>query len=349
MNNFDPAGLIRPHLLRLKPYSSARDEFSGQASVFLDANEHPTDTPFNRYPDPHQQDLKQHIARIKGGTPDRIFLGNGSDEPIDLLIRMVCIPGKDRILIPVPTYGMYRVSAAIHDTAVDTVPLNPDFSLPVERLLEEVTQDTKIIFLCSPNNPTGNLFDREAIHQVIRSFNGLVVVDEAYIDFSPSGSFLTEPGTRRNLVILQTFSKAWGLAGLRLGMCFADPFIIDILDRIKAPYNISSLVQSAVIEILKGKSSPSDADTIVAERNRLAGELQRLPFVVQVFPSEANFLLIRMDDPTACYRYLRDHGIITRDRSREPLCEGCLRITVGTPEQNRQLINLLHSFQTTTL
>ncbi|MFM7195172.1 MAG: histidinol-phosphate transaminase [Bacteroidota bacterium] len=341
MNSFSLERIIRPHLLNLKPYSSARDEFKGKASVFLDANENPVAGSYNRYPDPRQSELKALLARIKKIDPDQLFLGNGSDEPIDLLIRACCEPGKDRILIPVPTYGMYQVSAAIHDIAVDQVTLAPDFSLPAERMLSAITPETKLIFLCSPNNPSGNRFDTDAVTKIMTYFNGIVVVDEAYIDFCPSGSFTEHLVQHPNLVILQTLSKAWGLAGLRLGLCMAQPELIAVLNRIKAPYNISSLVQETVIRELKGKSVPPDAAMIIEERNRLAGRLAELPEVLQVFPGEANFLLVKFNDASATYGYLRNHGIIVRDRSHEPLCGSCLRITVGTPDENDLLINTL--------
>ena len=345
MSDFSIEKLIRPHLLNLKPYSSARDEYSGTATVFLDANENPVTSAFNRYPDPYQSELKSMISRIKGVSAERIFLGNGSDEPIDLLIRACCEPGKDRILIPVPTYGMYRVSASIHDIQTDQIPLDPDFSLPVDRLLAAVTPETKIIFLCSPNNPTGNRFDSKAMMRIIDSFNGLVVVDEAYIDFCATDGMTRGLEQHPNLVILQTLSKAWGFAGLRLGMCMANPALIRVLNRIKAPYNISSLVQSTLINMLKDRSTPPAIAMIVKERERLAQTIRLLPFVETIHPSEANFLLVKIDDPAGCYRYLRSRGIIVRDRSHEPLCAGCLRITVGTPEENDLLIQTLQQFR----
>ena len=341
MSTFSLERIIRPHLLRLKPYSSARDEFSGTAAVFLDANENPVNSPFNRYPDPGQSKLKSLLANLKKVDADQLFLGNGSDEPIDLLIRACCEPGKDRILIPVPTYGMYKVSAAIHDVQVDQVTLAPDFSLPLERMLSAITPETKLIFLCSPNNPSGNRFDPDVVMKIINTFTGIVVVDEAYIDFCPSGSFTDRLSTYPNLAILQTLSKAWGLAGLRLGLCIAHPDLIAVLNRIKAPYNISSLVQETVIRQVGTLEAPPDAAMIVGERERLAADLNGLPGVCRVHPGEANFLLVKFSDPSVTYGYLRSHGIIVRDRSHEPLCEGCLRITVGTPEENDLLINTL--------
>jgi histidinol-phosphate aminotransferase len=347
--------LIRPNITALVPYSSARDEFAGREGIFLDANEHPVDNGLNRYPDPRQTALRNRVASIKGVDPGWLFLGNGSDEAIDLLIRIFCEPGRERILTLSPTYGMYAVCAAIQDVPVDRVLLNPDFTLDVTRVLESIRFDTKMIFLCSPNNPTGNQIPVEDIRFLAVRFNGIVVVDEAYIDFAGGVSALTLLDECPNVVVLQTFSKAWGLAGVRLGMAFGRPELVRVMNKVKYPYNVNVLTASAVENVLvrlseglkQGKQNERqigpDVRMILTERIRLADRLKRIPAVQKVYPSNANFLLVRFDDPKGTYRYLSDNGLIVRDRSTQPLCEGCLRITVGTPEQNDKLIDLLES------
>ena len=330
--------LVRPNIRGLKPYSSARNEFSGQASVFLDANENPFETSLNRYPDPLQKQLKTAIAAVKGVAEKHIFLGNGSDEAIDLLIRIFCEPGKDSIIITPPTYGMYRVSADIAGAGVLEVPLLPGFQPDVQAILDAADNRTKLLFLCSPNNPTGNALDEKAVLGLIRDFPGIVVIDEAYIDFSAHPGYAKKIDEFPNLVVLQTLSKAWGLAAIRLGMAFAGEPIIGLLNKVKPPYNINELTQRAALEALTAPAAMQEQlKVILDQRNSLEFSLRELPAVEKIYPSDANFLLVKLTDPAAMYRHLADEGIIVRDRSRVILCEGCLRITVGTPEENEKL------------
>ncbi|NLI24053.1 MAG: histidinol-phosphate transaminase [Bacteroidales bacterium] len=336
---------FRPSVLSLTPYSSARDDFQGEASVFLDANENPYNSPYNRYPDPHHRKLRKRISELKQIPPESIFLGNGSDEAIDLLIRAACEPGVHSILAIDPTYGMYAVAAAVNNVKYTRVLLNEDFTLNREKLLRAVTPKTRLLFLCSPNNPTANSFDSGDIDYVIRNFPGLVVLDEAYIDFSRHPGFLGRLQEYENLVILQTFSKAWGLAGARLGMAFAHPDIISILYKIKYPYNINVLTQELVLNVL---SQPSVKDQwvemILKERAILEQALAALPCIKNVYPSDANFLLVRVDEPEKIYNWLCTWSVIVRNRSNVSLCSGCLRITVGTPGENRILLEALSSY-----
>ncbi|GET19842.1 histidinol-phosphate transaminase [Prolixibacter denitrificans] len=341
---FDIQNLLRDNIRKLKPYSSARDEFSGEAAVFLDANENPFNAPYNRYPDPRQTELKNKIVPVKKVPAENIFLGNGSDEPIDLLIRAFCSPGKDNIVAIAPTYGMYRVAADVNDVRVIESPLNADYTLSPKPVLDTVTPDTKMIFLCSPNNPTGNALEKEAMLEILNNFNGLVIVDEAYIDFCPEKSLLPELPEHPNLVVLQTFSKAWGMAGIRLGMAFASQEIIDVLNRIKYPYNINILTQLKAIELIELEKEKSDwVKILVSEREKLAEKLREFPFVVKVYPSDANFLLIKTHDPRGIYDYLVEEKIIVRDRSGVALCEGSLRISVGSEMENQRLIEALEA------
>ena len=338
--------LIRKNILALKPYSSARDEYSGEAMVFLDANENPWNQPYNRYPDPLQRNLKDKIAALKGVADDSIFLGNGSDEPIDLLIKAFCEPGVHHIIQMEPTYGMYQVAAGINNTPVKRVPLTVDYQLDVTAMLASVDENTRMIFLCSPNNPTGNLLRKADIEAVLNGFEGPVVVDEAYIDFEPGGSFLPLLGNYDNLVVLQTFSKAWGMAGIRLGMAFARPDLIAILNKIKYPYNINILTQAKAMELLGNDGDMSQwVSVLVKERESLAAQLAGLSFVEKVWPSDANFLLVKVKNAREIYNYLVSKGIIVRDRSRILLCEESLRITVGSEEENTILLEALHSMQ----
>ncbi|WP_019987280.1 histidinol-phosphate transaminase [Rudanella lutea] len=351
MPTIDLNTLLRPHILTLTPYSSARDEYTGKEGVFLDANENAlgsaTAGPYNRYPDPYQALIKEKLAPIKGVRPGQIFLGNGSDEPIDLLIRATCRPGHDSILIMPPTYGMYEVSATINDIRQIRVPLTPDFNLDVEAVLAAIEPDTKIIWICSPNNPSGNQLSADAIRRVLEAAtHSLVVVDEAYIDFADAPSWTTQLDQYPNLVVLQTFSKAWGLAALRLGMCFASEELIAVLNKIKPPYNISAPTQALALEAL---DHVDDKDAMVreilAERAVLAAALRALPIVQHVYPSDANFLLVRFDNARAVFDYLIDQQVIVRDRSKVKWCDGCLRITVGTPAENAVLMSRLQQFQ----
>ena len=349
-NSFDLKKILRPHILNLAPYSSARDEYTGHVGVFLDANENPygsvTEENFNRYPDPHQFEIKRKLAPLKNINVERIFLGNGSDEPIDLLVRATCTPGKDHVIIMPPTYGMYEVSASIHDVKIDKVSLTADYQIDVEAVLDAVTSDTKLIWICSPNNPTGNVMQENDIETILANFNGLVVVDEAYIDFTDTLSWLSRLDNFPNLVVLQTFSKAWGLAGLRTGMCFASEELIKILNKIKAPYNISQPAQQALLKGLDSADKMSlMVEEILKERASLCTMLENLSLVNKVFPSDANFLLVKFDDAKSVMDFLLEETIIVRDRSRVHLCEGCLRISIGTLEENEILVESLKKYQ----
>jgi len=343
---FDISGMVRENIRNLKPYSSARDEFTGNASVYLDANENPLNPPLNRYPDPRQQVLKQKLGELKGQTSDNIFLGNGSDEAIDLLFRVFCEPGSDSVLTVDPTYGMYGVCAAINDVERKSVLLNVDFSLDPERVLEAVDDSTRIIFICSPNNPTSNALDTDAILEIVSRAPCLVVVDEAYVDFNPGSSLLSQVPELKNMVVLQTLSKAWGLAGIRLGMAFAHPELIGYLSSIKYPYNVNTLSLDAALAALEAsQEQEAMVGLILEERSRLAVALEKLSFVLELHPSDANFLLVRVGDPTGLYGFLMEKGIIVRDRSSVPLCKGCLRITVGSPAENDQIIKALNQYK----
>jgi histidinol-phosphate aminotransferase len=334
--------LVRRNVLTMKPYSSARDEFQGEAEIFLDANENPYPSPYNRYPDPLQWKVKEKLAEIKGVKPDQVFLGNGSDEPIDLIIRAFCEPNQDSILITEPTYGMYKVCAEVNAVNVQQVLLTQEFDLDLDAFPNAFDATTKVIFLCSPNNPTGNLLSRDKITEVLKRFYGLVVIDEAYIDFTKSKSFVHDLKKYSNLVVLQTFSKAWGLAGLRLGMCFASEEIINILNKIKYPYNVNIRTQDLAIDALENAYRKDIwVDEILKERDVLIKALRSLKIVEKVFPSDANFVLARVKDAPSAYQYLIDNRIIVRDRSKVNLCYNCIRITVGTPEENKRLIEAL--------
>ena len=336
---------VRPNIRSLSPYSTARDEAQGSPDIFLDANESPyPGLGYNRYPDPRQKSLKARVSALKGLPVENIFLGNGSDEAIDLMFRIFCTPGKDNAVAIVPSYGMYTVAADINDVQVRGVPLGADFSLPTEALLEAADANTKLLFLCSPNNPSGNAFSREEILELVRRFQGIVVLDEAYADFSAKGSLRGKVLEYPNLVVLQTFSKAYGMAGLRLGMAFADAYVIDLMNRVKYPYNISQAAQELV---LKALDEPRDREIaeIVAQRERLTAQLPELPCVLKVWPSDANFLLVQVTDADALYAHLLQDGIIVRNRSRVTGCAGCLRFTVGTPEENDRLLQSLKRYE----
>ena len=334
--------LVRDNIRKLNPYSCARHEFKGEASVYIDANENPMAIPYNRYPDPLQGKLKSEIARVKQVRPSQIMIGVGSDEPIDLTIRIFCEPKVDNIVAIDPTYNMYKVCADINNVEYRQVLLNDDFSLDAERLLKAVDDQTKVIFLCSPNNPSGNLLDREEVRKIVDSFEGVVVIDEAYVDFSSQPSWLTELNNYPNLIILQTFSKAWGLAGLRCGMAFASEKIIDYLSNVKYPYNINSLTQEVVQKKLGEENQKDDwVNVLLEQRTWLASQLAELPLVEKIYPSDANFILLKVADPEGIYDQLVAKGIIIRKRNKLPLCDGCVRISVGTVEENNQLINAL--------
>ncbi|MCB9198771.1 MAG: histidinol-phosphate transaminase [Flavobacteriales bacterium] len=331
--------LIRPNILDLKPYSSARDEFKGKAQVFLDANENPFGL-FNRYPDPHQLELKAAIAKFKKLDIDNIFVGNGSDEIIDLLIRIFCIPGKDNVLSLSPSYGMYEVSAAINDIQMRQVQLSENFELDTSMLLRSVDSNSKIIFICSPNNPTGNLFELSKIKMICEKFDGIVFVDEAYIDFADSPSAINLLKDNWNLIVSQTFSKARGLAAARVGYAMSNVDIINLLNKVKPPYNISQLNQSAALANLQDSDKYfAEIDLIKNERKQLILELLKLEVVIKVYPSEANFLLVEFDDANKIYAMLIDNNIVVRNRHN--ILNNCIRITIGSPTENRQLLNEL--------
>ncbi|MEO6962500.1 MAG: histidinol-phosphate transaminase [Puia sp.] len=338
--------LIRDNIRQLVPYASARDEFSGTANIFLDANENSIGSPipeqYNRYPDPHQVKIKEMLSGIKGVPAKNIFLGNGSDECIDLLFRAFCNPGLDNTIINPPTYGMYEVSARINDVEVRRAMLTEEFQPDLEKMESLVDQHTKIIWICSPNNPTGNAFHRQLIEMILNNFDGLVVIDEAYINFSRQQSFIRELTEYPNLVVMQTLSKAWGLAGLRVGMAFASEAIIDVLNRIKPPYNIAQPTQELVLKALAQKDRVNDMiRELVSLRDQLAAEIIQLPAVEKVYPSDANFFLVKIKRAKEVYGHLLNSGIVVRDRSRVHLCEDCLRITVGKKEENEELLEAL--------
>lgn len=345
---FDLNNLLRDNIKRLVPYSSARDEFKGEASVFLDANENsfgsPLPTAYHRYPDPLQWKVKYKLADIKGVPPQNIFLGNGSDEAIDILFRAFCRPGIDNVLLCPPTYGMYEVSANINDVTVRKATLTEDFQLDLPAMEAAIDANTKLIFICSPNNPTANAIRREDIEMILNNFDGIVVVDEAYINFSKQKTLIQELTEYPNLVILQTLSKAWGLAALRVGMAFASEDIINVFNKIKPPYNINQASQELALEALNNIEQVNTwIKETVQERAQLELALNALPLVEKVYPSDANFLLVKTTDSKGIYQHLVDKGIIVRDRSKVELCAGCLRITIGTPEENVQLITTLQA------
>ena len=338
--------LVRKNIWSLAPYSSARDEYSGkEAHVFLDANENPYNAPYNRYPDPLQRDVKKMLERVKGVPSENIFLGNGSDEAIDLPYRIFCEPGRDNVVSIAPTYGMYQVCADINDIECRQVLLDDNFQLHADAVLQACDERTKIIWLCSPNNPTGNSLDRDEIMKVVEGFEGIVIVDEAYIDFAQQLSLRQELPTHPNLIILQTMSKAWGSAAIRLGMAFASKKIIDIYNKVKYPYNVNQLTQQQAMEMLK---DPFEIDkyvkTLLQERSRLMMAFRELPICEQIYPTDANFFLTRVTDAKRIYDYLVDKGIIVRNRSRIQLCQNCLRITIGTRTENNELLSALRQY-----
>ena len=335
--------LVRPNIWSLAPYSSARDEYSGkEAHVFLDANENPYNAPYNRYPDPLQRELKSELKRVKGVPEENIFLGNGSDEAIDLAYRVFCRPGIDNVVAIAPTYGMYAVCADINDVEYRTVLLDENFDFKADDLLAACDQQTKVVWICSPNNPTGNSLNRDEILSVIERFEGIVIVDEAYIDFADQMSMRQELPSHPNLIILQTMSKAWGSAAIRLGMAFASKEIVAIYNKVKYPYNVNLLTQQQALEVLK---DPYEIDKYVkillAERTRLIQAFQDLPVCERVYKTDANFFLAKVTDANSIYNYLVDRGIIVRNRSKVQLCQDCLRITIGTRTENNELLSAL--------
>jgi histidinol-phosphate aminotransferase len=338
--------LVRKNIWELAPYSSARDEYSGkEAHVFIDANENPYNAPYNRYPDPLQRELKAMLEKVKGVPVANIFLGNGSDEAIDLPYRIFCEPGRDNVVAIAPTYGMYQVCADINDVEYRTVPLDENYDFKAADLLAACDANTKIIWLCSPNNPTGNSLNRDEILKVIEGFEGIVIVDEAYIDFSQQMSLRQELPTHPNLIVLQTMSKAWGSAAIRLGMAFASKEIVAIYNKVKYPYNVNQLTQQQALEMLK---DPFEIDKYVkillTERTRLMQAFQELPICEQIYKTDANFFLAKMTDANAIYNYLVDRGIIVRNRSKIQLCQNCLRVTIGNRTENNELLSALRQY-----
>ena len=335
--------LVRPNIRAMVPYSTARDEFKGVAEVFMDANESPFDNGYNRYPDPSQAKLKRRIAEIKGVDVQNIFVGNGSDEAIDLCFRIFCNPGLDNAIAIAPSYGMYSTCAAVNDVEMREVLLNDDFSLPVERLLDAADNNSKLLFICSPNNPTGNVFPREEIERILQEFDGMVVLDEAYIDFADEPGMLRSLENWPNLIILQTLSKAWGMAGLRAGLAFASNYVMRLFAQVKYPYNINVATLSAVEKLLK--AGVDDRVKLIKEQRAfMEQKLSGMECVWRVYPSQANFLLVQVDNAADLYNYLLGEGIIVRDRSRMPLCDNTLRITVGTPQENVRLLRAIAEY-----
>lgn len=339
--------LVRPNILRLTPYSCARNEFNGMnAHVFLDANENPYNANLNRYPDPLQEDLKKEIAKVKGVPAENIFLGNGSDEAIDLIYRIFCEPRVDNVVAIAPTYGMYEVCADINDVEYRPVLLNKDFQLDADKLLEACDAHTKVIWICSPNNPTGNLLERQQIEKVLTTFQGIVVIDEAYSDFAQERPFRYELANYPNLVVLNTFSKAWACAAIRLGMAFASNDIISLFNKVKYPYNVNLLTQEKAIEILHSPAKIQQwLSIITTERAHLLPAIGELPICQHIYPTDSNFFLVRVTDADDIYRYLVERGIIVRNRNRVALCGNCLRITVGTPQENCELLSALRQYK----
>lgn len=343
--NFDVNTLVRENVLKMKPYSSARDEFEDfdtTEMVFLDANENPFETGVNRYPDPQQASVKAVLAKQRNVVPNQILLGNGSDEVLDLLFRAFCEPKIDNVITLPPTYGMYGVLANINAVENKEILLSKDFQPQVDLILEAVTENTKMLFLCSPNNPTGNSFSDESVVALLKNFNGLVVIDEAYIDFSKKQSWVNELDEYPNLVITQTLSKAYGLAGIRLGVCYASSKIITVLNKIKPPYNVNELTQKRSLIRLEDKEKiKMEISSIIEHREELLKVLLAVKFVIEIYPSEANFILIKVDDADKRYKELIANGIVIRNRTTQPLCDNCLRLTIGTAEENSKLMAAL--------
>ena len=335
--------LVRANIAALSPYSTARDEYQGELGVFLDANESPYENGYNRYPDPHQKSLKARLSQIKGVGAKNIFVGNGSDEAIDLVFRIFCEPGRDNVIAIAPSYGVYKVAAATNNVELREVQLSADYALPTDEILSVADAHTKVLWICSPNNPTGNAFAISELETLVQSFQGMVVVDEAYVDFSPKGSMLQVLHKHPNLIVLQTFSKAWGMAGLRLGMAFATPEVAALFARVKYPYNVNGPTQAEVIRRI-GEGVASQVQEICEQRELLEKELVSLACVEKVYPSDANFFLVKVSKPDQLYDFLVANGCIVRNRNRVKGCEGCLRITIGTPEENQRVLQLMNEF-----
>ena len=336
--------LVRGCIAQLTPYSTARDEYQGELGIFLDANESPYENGYNRYPDPHQKALKAQIAAVKGIAADNIFIGNGSDEAIDVLMRVFCEPRVDNVVAIAPSYGMYKVAAAINDVEMREVQLGAEFTLPVDELLAAVDEHTKMIFLCSPNNPTGNSFPRAEMMRLVEQFDGIVVVDEAYIDFAEVESLKNEIAENENLVVLQTMSKAWAMAGLRVGLALASEQVVELMSQVKYPYNIN-LATMAIVSELMENSIDDKVEQIKSQRTMVAERLAQSSVVKKIYPSDANFLLVEVDDADAMYDFLISKGIIVRNRNRVRGCKGCLRITIGLPEENERLLESISEYE----
>lgn len=336
--------LVRGCIAQLTPYSTARDEYQGELGIFLDANESPYENGYNRYPDPHQKALKAQIAQVKGIAAENIFIGNGSDEAIDVLMRVFCEPRVDNVVAIAPSYGMYKVAAAINDVQMREVQLGAEFSLPVEELLAAVDEHTKMIFLCSPNNPTGNSFPRAEMMRLVEQFDGIVVVDEAYIDFAEAESLKSEIAENENLVVLQTMSKAWAMAGLRVGLALASKQVVGLMSQVKYPYNIN-LATMAIVSELMENSIDDKVEQIKSQRTLVAEKLAQSSVVKKIYPSDANYLLVEVDYADAMYDFLISRGIIVRNRNRVRGCEGCLRITIGLPEENKRLLESIAEYE----
>ncbi len=350
MKNFNLENLIRKNIKNLKPYSSARTEYTGDAAIFLDANENsfgsPLDENFNRYPDPLQWQLKKELSKIKGIPPKNIFIGNGSDEVIDLAYRIFCEPGKDNVIICPPTYGMYKVCGNINDVKIKEVSLTKDFQLDTDAILSAANNNTKLLFLCSPNNPTGNNMNRIDIEMLLNNFHGIVIIDEAYINYSRQKTFLRELTEYENLIVMQTLSKAWGLAALRLGLAFASEKIINLFNKVKPPYNINKASQELGIKALQNINKVNEnIKNTIAERTKLLKQFPQFNFIQKVYATDANFILMKTDDADEVYNYLSERKIIIRNRSKEPMCENCIRITIGTPQENELLIEALKKYR----
>jgi histidinol-phosphate aminotransferase len=350
MAKIDIESLVRPHLLKLKPYSSARDEYKEREGTFLDANENSlgsaTNTDYSRYPDPYQSELKSKISSVKSVAIENIFVGNGSDEPIDLIYRLFCEPAKDNVILVPPTYGMYEVSANIHNVEVRKVNLTAEFQLDIPKIVTHIDANTKVIWICSPNNPTGNLIHNDDIVKILNKFSGIVVIDEAYIDFADTKSWTKRLEDFPNLIVLQTLSKAWGMAGIRLGLAFASATILILLNKIKSPYNISQLTQEVAIDALTNANKVNSM-VIEIKKNRigLIDDLKKLSIVEKIYPTDSNFILVKFEEANQVFDFLIDHKIIVRNRSTVVLCEDCLRITVGTDSENQRLIGALKEFK----
>jgi histidinol-phosphate aminotransferase len=350
MGKYKPEDLVRENIKALKPYSSARNEFTGDADIFLDANENsygsPLDTDYNRYPDPLQYELKEKLSRIKGVPPQNIFIGNGSDEVIDIAYRIFCEPGKNNVIVCPPTYGMYKVCGNINDVKVNEVLLTENFQLDVEGILSVADQHSKLLFICSPNNPTGNNMNRSDVEFLLNHFNGMILIDEAYINFSKQKTFIQELTKYENLIVMQTLSKAWGLAGLRLGLAFASEIIIDLFNKVKPPYNINQASQEIGVEALANIESVNrHIQNIIEQKKYLRQQLLSFNFILKIYDSDANFILMKVENADKLYRFLLINKIIVRNRNKEPLCENCLRITIGTPDENERLITILKSYE----